>query len=210
MANPNKNLNNFFISNNFIGSFNTYRDIPELKIDNECCFIGRSNVGKSSLINAITKTKKLAKTSKTPGRTQSINLFEINNKINLVDLPGYGFAKVSKVMREKLITLIEEYIRNRCNLNHIFLLIDSKVGIKDLDIDMIDLINDCSKKFSIVLTKIDKVSKKQIDYESNSILSLMENYKETFENIFVSETKKIMVLLIFKKQYTKYLINYEI
>ncbi len=145
MANPNKNLNNFFISNNFIGSFNTYRDIPELKIDNECCFIGRSNVGKSSLINAITKTKKLAKTSKTPGRTQSINLFEINNKINLVDLPGYGFAKVSKVMREKLITLIEEYIRNRCNLNHIFLLIDSKVGIKDLDIDMIDLINDCSK-----------------------------------------------------------------
>ncbi len=190
MANPNKNLNNFFISNNFIGSFNTYRDIPELKIDNECCFIGRSNVGKSSLINAITKTKKLAKTSKTPGRTQSINLFEINNKINLVDLPGYGFAKVSKVMREKLITLIEEYIRNRCNLNHIFLLIDSKVGIKDLDIDMIDLINDCSKKFSIVLTKIDKVSKKQIDYESNSILSLMENYKETFENIFVSETKK--------------------
>ncbi len=190
MANPNKNLNNFFISNNFIGSFNTYRDIPELKINNECCFIGRSNVGKSSLINAITKTKKLAKTSKTPGRTQSINLFEINNKINLVDLPGYGFAKVSKVMREKLITLIEEYIRNRCNLNHIFLLIDSKVGIKDLDIDMIDLINDCSKKFSIVLTKIDKVSKKQIDYESNSILSLMENYKETFENIFVSETKK--------------------
>ena len=190
MANPNKNLNNFFISNNFIGSFNTYRDIPELKIDNECCFIGRSNVGKSSLINAITKTKKLAKTSKTPGRTQSINLFEINNKINLVDLPGYGFAKVSKVMREKLITLIDEYIRNRCNLNHIFLLIDSKVGIKDLDIDMIDLINDCSKKFSIVLTKIDKVSKKQIDYESNSILSLMENYKETFENIFVSETKK--------------------
>ncbi len=190
MANPNKNLNNFFISNNFIGSFSTYRDIPELKIDNECCFIGRSNVGKSSLINAITKTKKLAKTSKTPGRTQSINLFEINNKINLVDLPGYGFAKVSKVMREKLITLIEEYIRNRCNLNHIFLLIDSKVGIKDLDIDMIDLINDCSKKFSIVLTKIDKVSKKQIDYESNSILSLMENYKETFENIFVSETKK--------------------
>ena len=167
MANPNKNLNNFFISNNFIGSFNTYRDIPELKISNECCFIGRSNVGKSSLINAITKTKKLAKTSKTPGRTQSINLFEINNKINLVDLPGYGFAKVSKVMREKLITLIEEYIRNRCNLNHIFLLIDSKVGIKDLDIDMIDLINDCSKKFSIVLTKIDKVSKKQIDYESN-------------------------------------------
>ena len=81
-------------------------------------------------------------------------------------------------------------LRNRCNLNHIFLLIDSKVGIKDLDIDMIDLINDCSKKFSIVLTKIDKVSKKQIDYESNSILSLMENYKETFENIFVSETKK--------------------
>ena len=107
MANTNKKLNNFFNTNKFLGSFNSYQDIPYSKIENECCFIGRSNVGKSSLLNAITKTKKLAKTSKTPGRTQSINVFEINNKINIIDLPGYGFAKVSKVMRENLGILID-------------------------------------------------------------------------------------------------------
>ena len=99
MASSSKNLNNFFLKNKFLGSYESTVSIPELVVKKECCFIGRSNVGKSSLINAITKTKKLAKTSKTPGRTQSINIFEINNKINLVDLPGYGFAKVSKIKR---------------------------------------------------------------------------------------------------------------
>ena len=189
MAN-NKNLNNFFSTKKFIGSFNSFRDIPYSDIKRECCFIGRSNVGKSSLLNAITKSKKLAKTSKTPGRTQSINIFEINNKINIIDLPGYGFAKVSKVMRENLMNLIEEYIENRENLNHIFLLIDSKVGVKNSDIDMLDFVNNCSKKFSIVLTKIDKISSNYADYQKNSVLSLMKNYKKTFENIYLSETKK--------------------
>ena len=189
MAN-NKNLNNFFNTNKFLGSFNSFRDIPFSEIKKECCFIGRSNVGKSSLLNAITKSKKLAKTSKTPGRTQSINVFEINNKINIIDLPGYGFAKVSKVIRENLINLIEEYIENREGLNHIFLLIDAKVGIKNSDIDMLDFLNNYSKNFSIVLTKIDKISSNYADYQKKSILSLMKNYKKTFENIYLSETKK--------------------
>ena len=141
-------------------------------------------------MNSVTKTKKLAKTSKTPGRTQSINIFEINNKINIVDLPGYGFAKVSKVMREKLIILIEDYVENREKLNHVFLLIDAKVGIKSSDIDMMDFLNDCSKEFSIVLTKIDKISLNQANVQKNSIISLMKNYKKTFINIYLSETKK--------------------
>ena len=190
MANIKKNLNNFFSKNKFLGSFNSYKDIPYSEIKKECCFIGRSNVGKSSLLNSVTKTKKLAKTSKTPGRTQSINIFEINNKINIVDLPGYGFAKVSKVMREKLIILIEDYVENREKLNHVFLLIDAKVGIKSSDIDMMDFLNDCSKEFSIVLTKIDKISLNQANVQKNSIISLMKNYKKTFINIYLSETKK--------------------
>ena len=190
MANTNKNLNIFFNSNKFLGSFKTYQDIPYSEIKKECCFIGRSNVGKSSLLNAVTKNKKLAKTSKTPGRTQSINVFEINNKINIIDLPGYGFAKVSKVMRENLIILIEDYIEHREKLDHVFLLIDAKVGIKNSDIDMLDFLNNCSKKFSIILTKIDKISSKQTDYQKNSILSLMNNYKKTFQDIYLSETKK--------------------
>ena len=190
MANTNKNLNNFFSKNKFLGSFKSSIDIPYSEIKKECCFIGRSNVGKSSLLNAITKTKKLAKISKTPGRTQSINVFEINNTINVIDLPGYGFAKVSKVMREKLIILIEEYIANREKLNHVFLLIDSKVGIKNSDIDMLDFLTNCSKKFSIVLTKIDKISSNQANFQKQSILSLMKNYKKTFHDIYLSETKK--------------------
>ena len=190
MANINKNLNNFFSTNKFLGSFNSYEDIPYSEIKKECCFIGRSNVGKSSLLNSVTKTKKLAKTSKTPGRTQSINIFVINNKINMVDLPGYGFAKVSKVMREKLIILIEDYVQNREKLNHVFLLIDAKVGIKGSDIDMLDFLNDCSKEFSIILTKIDKISFNQANVQKNSIISLMKNYKKTFINIYLSETKK--------------------
>ena len=190
MASLNKNLNKFFNNNKFVGSFPSYKDIPYLEIKRECCFIGRSNVGKSSLINSITGTKKLAKTSKTPGRTQAINIFVISKKINMIDLPGYGFAKVSKVARENLMTLIEEYIENRDKLDHVFLLIDSKVGVKNSDIDMFDLLGSCSRKFSIILTKIDKVSKKYLDYQKKSILSLMKNYKDSFENIYQSETKK--------------------
>ena len=190
MASSSKNLNNFFLKNKFLGSYESTVSIPELVVKKECCFIGRSNVGKSSLINAITKTKKLAKTSKTPGRTQSINIFEINNKINLVDLPGYGFAKVSKIKRDNLMLLIEEYIKKRNNLSHIYLLIDSKVGLKNSDIDMIDYINYCKKIFSIILTKIDKVSKNHINLQNKSVISLMKNYKKTFKNIYFSETKK--------------------
>ena len=190
MASSNKNLNNFFLKNKFLGSYESTVSIPELVVKKECCFIGRSNVGKSSLINAITKTKKLAKTSKTPGRTQSINIFEINNKINLVDLPGYGFAKVSKIKRENLMLLIEDYIKKRNNLSHIYLLIDSKIGLKNSDIDMIDYINYCKKIFSIILTKIDKVSKNHINLQNKSVISLMKNYKKTFKNIYFSETKK--------------------
>ena len=190
MASSNKNLNNFFLKNKFLGSYESTASIPELVVKKECCFIGRSNVGKSSLINAITKTKKLAKTSKTPGRTQSINIFEINNKINLVDLPGYGFAKVSKIKRENLMLLIEDYIKKRNNLSHIYLLIDSKVGLKNSDIDMIDYINYCKKTFSIILTKIDKVSKNDINLRNKSIISLMKNYKKMFKSIYFSETKK--------------------
>ena len=190
MASLNKNLNKFFNNNKFVGSFPSYKDIPYLEIKRECCFIGRSNVGKSSLINSITGTKKLAKTSKTPGRTQAINIFVISEKINMIDLPGYGFAKVSKVARENLMTLIEEYIENRDKLDHVFLLIDSKVGVKNSDIDMFDLLGNCSRKFSIIFTKIDKVSKSYLDYQKKSILSLMKNYKDSFKNIYQSETKK--------------------
>ena len=139
MPNGKRLLNIFFSKNIFLGSFSEIKKISNSNLP-ECCFIGRSNVGKSSIINSITKTKKLARISKTPGRTQSINLFEINKTINIVDLPGYGYAKVSKNTREQLTFLIESYISNRTNLVKIFVLIDCKVGVKNSDINMFDFI----------------------------------------------------------------------
>ena len=188
MPNGNRSLNLFFSKNNFLGSFNDIYKIPNADLP-ECCFVGRSNVGKSSIINAITKTKKLAKISKTPGRTQSANLFEINNAINIVDLPGYGYAKVSKNIRDQLSDLIESYITNRENLAKVFVLIDCKVGIKSSDIDFFDLITSSNKNFSIVLTKTDKCSIKFIQSQIASIFTLMKNYQKNFIKIYASSSK---------------------
>ena len=189
MSNGNKSLNYFFSSNKFIGSFKSYKDIKNINNINNCCFVGRSNVGKSSIINSITRSKNLAKTSKTPGRTQFINIFMISNNINLVDLPGYGYAKVSKVMRDNLGVLIEEYIINQLNLTKVYVLIDTKVGIKNSDIDMFDLLNDSDRNFSIIFTKIDKCSKSYLVDLEKSMQSLMRTYAKHFNNFFFTSTK---------------------
>ena len=189
MPNGSRALNLFFSKIFFLGSFNNVNEMPDIKTT-ECCFVGRSNVGKSSIINAISKTKNLTKISKTPGRTQSANLFEINRKLNIVDLPGYGYAKTSKNTRDHMALLIQSYIINRVNLSRIFILIDCNVGIKNSDIDMLDFIFSVNKNFSIVLTKIDKCSARIIDKQIVSIKSLMKNYKKNFAQIFVCSSKK--------------------
>ena len=199
MGNGNKSLNNFFNTNKFIGSFQSYKDI-KIKNLNECCFVGRSNVGKSSIINAVTRTKNLAKTSKTPGRTQSINIFLINEKINLVDLPGYGYAKISKVMRDNLSILIQEYIENQLNLIHTYVLIDAKVGIKNSDIDMLDLLSNSNRMFSIIFTKVDKCSKSYLSDLEKSIKSLMKSYKKFFNGFFFTSTKKFQGIIDIQKE----------
>ena len=184
-----RSLNLFFSKNIFLGSFNEITKVPNQQLP-ECCLIGRSNVGKSSIINSITKSKNLAKTSKTPGRTQSINIYEINKKLNVVDLPGYGYAKHSIYIREQLSILLELYLKKRHNLKKIYNLIDCKVGVKDIDIDTFDVISDSNKSFIIVLTKIDKCSKNFIYKQKESILSLLQNYpKLSCSNIFVSSSK---------------------
>ena len=199
MSNANKSLNNFFNQNKFIGSFQSYRDIKNILNTNDCCFVGRSNVGKSSIINSITRKKNLAKTSKTPGRTQSINIFLINEKINLVDLPGYGYAKISKVMRNNLSILIQEYIENQVNLIHTYVLIEAKVGIKNSDIDMLDLLSNSDRMFSIIFTKVDKCSKSYLSDLENSIQSLMKSYKQFFNKFFFTSSKKFEGIIDIQK-----------
>ena len=199
MTNASRSLNLFFSKNTFKGSFNSFTEVPNKHLP-ECCFIGRSNVGKSSIINAITKSKKLAKTSKTPGRTQNINLFLINDKINIIDLPGYGYAKISKIKRQELSFLIKNYLINRDNLKQVFVLIDCKVGLKDSDIDILDVISESDKQFTIILTKVDKCATNFINKQKKSLLSLFKNYKSHFNNIFSSSSSKNIGIVDIQKE----------
>ena len=188
MTKGSRSLNLFFSKNIFNGSFNEVTDMPLTHLP-ECCFIGRSNVGKSSIINAITNSKKLAKISKTPGRTQSINVFEINKRLNIVDLPGYGYAKLSMIVRDQLSKLIQSYLKKRDNLKKIYILIDCKVGIKNIDIDTIDVIAETNKLFAVILTKTDKCSKNYIIYQKASVSSLVQNFQTKFTEIIATSIK---------------------
>tara|TARA_Y100001970_G_C14129237_1_gene800712 strand:+ start:132 stop:755 length:624 start_codon:yes stop_codon:yes gene_type:complete len=199
MSNEKKVINLFFSQSFFLGSFNSVDKIFNDKLP-ECCFIGRSNVGKSSIINSIAKKKQLAKTSKIPGRTQNINIFKVNEKVNLADLPGYGYAKVSKIKKNELSNLIENYLYKRPNLKQVFVLIDCRVGIKDIDIDCLDLINDSNKNFSIILTKIDKCAKDLVGKQNKSLLSFMQNYNNKFNKIFFTSSNKNLGIADLQKE----------
>jgi GTP-binding protein len=128
----------------------------------EFAFIGRSNVGKSSLINMLCNHKDLAKTSSKPGKTRLINFFLINNTWHLVDLPGYGYAKVAKAQREKWEIETRNYLLRRDNLWHIFLLIDSRIPPQAIDIEFMEWLTKNQRSFSILFTKCDKLSSNKI------------------------------------------------
>jgi GTP-binding protein len=129
----------------------------------EYAFIGRSNVGKSSLINLLTNQKKLAKTSGRPGKTQLINHFLINEKWHLVDLPGYGYAKVSKSAKKKFQKLIEDYILERAQLANLFVLLDSRHAPQKIDLEFMEWLGQCQVPFSMVFTKTDKLKDNQLN-----------------------------------------------
>lgn len=147
----------------------------------EYAFIGRSNVGKSSLINCLTSRKNLAKTSGRPGKTQLINHFLIDKSWYLTDLPGYGYAKVSKTSREKFQKLIEDYILQRSNLVNLFVLIDSRHEPQQIDLEFMEWLGECGIPFSMVFTKTDKLKtptkvKNSVETYTNKML---EQWEET-------------------------------
>ena len=121
----------------------------------EAAFIGRSNVGKSSLINAVVGAP-VARTSNTPGRTQSLNLFNLDDRVMIADLPGYGYAKVSKVDAMRWLKRLEEYLMTRRQLKRLFILIDSRIGVKNADLDLMDFCDANAIAYQIVYTKKDK------------------------------------------------------
>jgi GTP-binding protein len=142
----------------FVAGAAAVEQIPATTSMPEVAFAGRSNVGKSSLINALVNRKNFARTSRFPGRTQQINFFTIADKISLADLPGYGYAAVSKQIRRSWDWLLLHYLNNRQNLRRVFLLIDARHGIKNNDEEMMDILDDCGAIYQIILTKADKTS----------------------------------------------------
>jgi len=123
----------------------------------EIAFAGRSNVGKSSLINALTNRNTLAKTSNTPGRTQQLNFFDLGGALYMVDMPGYGYAKVSKTERGGWDRLIKSYLKGRPTLRCVFILIDSRHGLKDSDHDLMKMLDEAAVAYRVILTKADKL-----------------------------------------------------
>jgi GTP-binding protein len=164
----------------------------------EYAFIGRSNVGKSSLINMLVERKKLAKTSSTPGKTRLINHFKINDQWFLCDLPGYGYAKVSKRERESFAKMIEQYATQRTNLVCFFVLIDARIPPQQIDLDFIEWLGDSNLPFVIVLTKVDKINQtgksKNLELLKKELLQSWDELPLIFETSATKGTGKDQVM----------------
>ena len=156
----------------------------------EYAFIGRSNVGKSSLINMLTNNKRLAKTSSTPGKTLLINHFIINNEWYLVDLPGYGFAKRSKKEIAKLDQMIQGYILQREQLVNVFLLIDVRLEAQKIDLEFIEWLGQSSVPFAIVFTKADKLTPNKVRQNVEAYKKVLLESWEELPPIFITSSEK--------------------
>ena len=166
-------------SADFLCSNTDWKKCPDLHLP-EYAFIGRSNVGKSSLINSLTNNKKLAKTSGRPGKTQLINHFKINNSFLFADLPGYGYAKVSKKIRASFQEFTLRYLEKRKNLICLFLLIDLRISPQKIDLEFMEY---CAVKqipFIICFTKADKIKKREVE---SKVTEYQNKLKETWEEM---------------------------
>lgn len=176
-------------SRTFIGSFNTLAELPKTNIA-EFCFIGRSNVGKSSLINYLTGKNDLAKVSSTPGKTQSLNFFLLNRAWYLVDLPGYGYARRSKTLRVAWEKVMYKYFEDREALNNIFLLIDSRIKPMASDLEMIDWLGSRNIPFAIVFTKADTREYKQNKINIQQFLDKLSESWEELPRYFITSSEE--------------------
>jgi len=172
----------------FIKSSPDYTQCPPENIP-EYAFIGRSNVGKSSLINMLTNKNKLAQVSSTPGKTILINHFLINNEWHLVDLPGYGYAKRSKDKRSKFQPMITDYILNREQLVLLFVLIDSRLEPQAIDLGFINKLGELQVPFALIFTKIDKLSKTVLTKNINTYKAKLSEIWEELPQMFMESAE---------------------
>lgn len=163
--------------------------LPESHLP-EVAFAGRSNVGKSTLVNALTGRKTLAKTSNTPGRTQQLNYFNLGERLFMVDMPGYGYAKVSKSQVKEWNKLIRDYLRGRPSLRCVLVLIDARHGLKDNDTELMDMLDETAVPYRIVLTKTDKVKDQDLKKVSSAIQKKLADHAAAFPEISVTSSEK--------------------
>ena len=183
----------------FISSSTSIKQCPEKENMPEYAFIGRSNVGKSSLINFLTNSK-AAKISSTPGKTQLINHFLINEHWHLVDLPGYGYAKTSKQKRLEFNTFTKKYLLNRKNLICVFILIDIRLSPQEIDIEFINWLGKNKVPFIRIFSKCDKITREKIQQTINQHEKVLMKYWESSpEDIISSSKKQIGKKLILEK-----------
>lgn len=169
----------------FITSNTDYKNCPPADKP-EFAFIGRSNVGKSSLINMLTNNKKLAKTSSKPGKTQLINHFLLDDRWYLVDLPGYGWSKVSKKKKHQWKSMITDYLLNRKNLYLLFILLDSRHSPQEIDVEFIRWAGENRIPIAIILTKADKISRNKVSSQKKAWEAKLREDWEQLPQIFVS------------------------
>lgn len=170
---------------NYVGSFSKEEDCPK-EVVPEFAFIGRSNVGKSSLINMLCGKKDLVKVSQTPGKTRTINFFRVNDAMQFVDLPGYGYAKISQQERRRFEKMIFEYLAKRQQLQCVFVLIDSRHTPQQLDLDFVNRLGELQIPFALLFTKADKQGRSTTDKHIALFKKEMLKSWETLPQLFVT------------------------
>ncbi|OGS50828.1 MAG: YihA family ribosome biogenesis GTP-binding protein [Erythrobacter sp. RIFCSPHIGHO2_12_FULL_63_10] len=160
----------------------------------EVAFCGRSNVGKSSLLNALTGRKSIARASVTPGRTQELNFFEVGDptRFRLVDMPGYGFAKAPPKVVEKWKQLVRDYLRGRQVLGRVLVLVDSRHGLKDVDREMMKMLDEAAMSYRVVLTKADKISATDLERVATQVGDEARRHPAAFPLLHITSAEKGM------------------
>lgn len=174
----------------FLRPVQNLKELPDESFP-EVAFAGRSNVGKSSMINFLFGNRSVAKTSSTPGRTQALNFFQLgNSEFRFVDMPGYGYAKAPKALVDSWNDLLKLYLKGRFQLQRVFLLIDARHGLKPNDLEIMKLLDDAAVTYQIILTKVDKISSNALEVLKETIVAKMSKHPALFPQILETSVLK--------------------